>query len=149
MEIDWGKIEKTENCWNWIGEISPSGYGQLRVKNKSWRAHRFVYTILVGDIPTGLELDHLCRNRRCVRIEHLEPVTRRENILRGVGFIARNARKTHCLRGHPYSGYNLTYTKGRGRYGKPELRFRLCRKCHAIRSMNYKNRKSMCRLPTG
>lgn len=66
------------------------------------RAHRLVYELLVGPIPDGLQLDHLCRNRGCVRPDHLEPVTRRTNILRGTGPSAIHARKTQCPHGHPY-----------------------------------------------
>ena len=80
-------------------------------------------------IPDGKELDHLCRNRKCVNPKHLESVTHRENILRGETIMAENARKTHCWRGHPLSGKNLKL--------KPNGH-RQCRACAAMRSRGYK-----------
>lgn len=90
------------SCWEWSGATS-SGYGKFWVsRGKNAAAHRVAYELLVGEIPPGMVLDHLCRNRSCVFFEHLEPVTDRENILRGSGFSARNARKTECPQGHEY-----------------------------------------------
>ncbi|MEU6204615.1 HNH endonuclease signature motif containing protein [Micromonospora musae] len=70
-------------------------------------AHRAAYYLFVGEVAEGLELDHLCRQRRCVNPNHLEPVTGRENVLRGVGLTAKNATKTHCPRGHELAPGNL------------------------------------------
>lgn len=84
-------------CWQWTGPRLPSGYGTFGRRNY---AHRFAYETRHGAIPPGQEIDHLCRNRGCVNPAHLEPVTSRENQLRGNGFSGRNARKTHCKRGH-------------------------------------------------
>lgn len=118
-------IDKTDDCWNWTGSRTASGYGRLKVAGKMRRAHRLTYELLVGPIPEGLVLDHLCRNRLCVRPTHLEPVTERENILRGEGWAALNARKTHCERGHELSPDN-TYVDPRGG--------RICRTCsHEIK----------------
>src|ERR1035437_6893898 len=100
----WAKVDKTEDCWNWTAHTDGMGYGQLAKPGQHGGlvvAHRFAYELLVGPIPEGLQLDHLCRNRACVNPDHLEPVTRRVNILRGVGFGAVNAKKTECPRGHP------------------------------------------------
>lgn len=105
----WGKVEKTETCWLWTAHIDRPGYGHLQVDGRSVRAHRFAYELLVGPIPPGLDLDHFRMNpgprhapcaKACVNPTHLEPVTRGENSLRGVGFFAANARKTHCIHGH-------------------------------------------------
>lgn len=86
-------------CEPWQGRIRADGYGTLGVK----MAHRAVYERLVGPIPDGLELDHLCKNRACVNVQHLEPVTRGENIARSdVG--RANRRKTHCPHGHVFDG---------------------------------------------
>jgi len=90
------------NCWRLPHEPSRDGYVYLsngRGKPKLL-AHRWIYEQVVGPIPAGLDLDHLCRNRWCVNPEHQEPVTRRENLLRGDTVTARNAAKTHCSRGH-------------------------------------------------
>lgn len=79
------KVNKKTNCWDWLRSIHPHGYGAKRHKAKTMPAHRFFYKNLVKEIPRGLELDHLCRNRCCVNPAHLEPVTTVENIRRGVG----------------------------------------------------------------
>jgi len=79
------KIEKTDGCWIWRGSITRYGYGQFAVTaHKTARAHRFAYELWVGSIPSGLVLDHLCRNRACVHPDHLEPVTHRENLAHAV-----------------------------------------------------------------
>lgn len=103
-------------CWEWTGFISPTGYGKLTYRPLGQQqAHRIVYSILVGQIPGGLTLDHLCRNRACVNPEHLEPVTLGVNTLRGEAPSAKNARKTHCPKGHELSGENIYKSRGKGR----------------------------------
>lgn len=95
-------------CWNWTGSLTGQGYGRIRVGDKGRVvAHRFSYELYVGSIPDGLQIDHLCRNRRCVNPAHMEPVTSRENTLRGDAPAARQARQTRCLRDHALSGKNL------------------------------------------
>ncbi len=90
----WNKVEKTRTCWLWQGSIfQGKKYGQFRADGKNWRAHRFAYQLLRGPIPSGLVLDHLCRNPRCVNPKHLEPVTAAENA-------ARNPKDEFCKRGH-------------------------------------------------
>jgi hypothetical protein len=123
------RVEITSTCWVWKGTILRGGYGQIKVNGKKHLAHRFFYELLIGPIPNGLTLDHLCRVRACVRPGHLEPVTSRENTLRGTNPPAQNARKTHCKRGHPLSGSNL-YVRPRGG--------RICRACS--RGEYYRNR---------
>lgn len=95
--------EPNSGCWLWLGHVNSQGYGQ----HKKRRAHRESYEIHVGNVPDGLVLDHLCRVRSCVNPAHLEPVTNKENILRGESPWALNARKTHCPRGHLLSEDNL------------------------------------------
>ena len=71
-----------DSCWPWRGQVNRGGYGVARYKRRTTTAHRAIYRILVGPIPDGLELDHLCRNRLCVNPAHLEPVTHLENVRR-------------------------------------------------------------------
>jgi len=110
----WAKVVKTNNCWLWTAGQSVDGYARFSIdkpKHTSFAAHRVAYELLVGPIPDGLSLDHLCRNILCVNPEHLEPVTIKENILRGTSLSARNARKSRCMHGHSLSGANLYMTK--------------------------------------
>lgn len=106
QERFWEKVNKTETCWLWTAS-SVDGYGGFRVGEKMQRAHRVAYEWEIGRVPDGLELDHLCRTRLCVNPAHLEPVTRQENVIRGAGLAAKNASKTHCLRGHEFSEANI------------------------------------------
>jgi hypothetical protein len=96
-----------EECWPWPGALATGGYGTCQLEGRQVRAHRAAYQLTHGAIPKGLVLDHLCRNRACCNPAHLEPVTIRENNLRGVGVTSTNVAKTHCPQGHPYSGDNL------------------------------------------
>ena len=92
-------VDPVTGCRVWSGALT-LGYGRVKAGKRIQLAHRVAYELFVGPIPSGLHLDHLCRNRACVNPEHLEPVSRRENILRGTGPTAANARKTHCVHGH-------------------------------------------------
>lgn len=94
--------ETPDGCWIWTGARSTTGYGHTTIRGKYWGAHRISYEAHVGPIPEGLDLDHLCRVRECVRPDHLEPVTRAENVRRGVPFKKAAPRPTHCPKGHPY-----------------------------------------------
>lgn len=97
----WAKVDKTDTCWLWTG-TTVNGYGQMRVADRKVYTHRFGYELLIGPIPEGLQIDHLCRVRHCVNPAHLEPVTAQENSLRSNNLAAANSRKTHCPRGHSY-----------------------------------------------
>ena len=116
----WSKVRKGDLCWAWMaGKVK--GYGTFWDGTRTARAHRFAYELLVGPIPDGLDIDHLCRNRGCVNPDHMEVVTNRQNVLRGIGPTAENAVKTHCAHGHPFSPEN-THIRPSGR--------RTCRACH-------------------
>lgn len=124
-EIDiWAQVFVTDGCWHWLGVLK-NGYGVVNWNSRMWRAHRLVYELRIGAIPAGLQLDHLCRNRSCVNPAHLEPVTNRENVLRGDGVTARNSKKTHCKHGHALAGNNVEARHGGGRE---------CRECHLQRN---------------
>lgn len=104
-------VSKPDACWLWPGSLS-LGYGQAGWMDNGVKrhghVHRIAYERWVGNVPDGLHLDHLCRERRCFNPKHLEPVTPRINYLRGTGMSARHARKTHCPAGHPFTDENLT-----------------------------------------
>lgn len=110
----WAKVDQrgTDECWVWTGFRHPKGYGYFRVDGRSLAAHRVAYELCVAPIPDGLTIDHLCRNRACVNPAHLEPVTMIVNVLRGEGPTAENARKTHCIRGHPFDEENTYWFNG-------------------------------------
>jgi hypothetical protein len=110
----WSKVYRPTMwaCWEWTGGLLTTGYGQFGTRKYPPRtrlAHRVAYELVNGDIPQGLDLDHLCRNRACVNPAHLEPVTRRVNLIRGNGTVGLNARKMHCKRGHPFDADNTYF----------------------------------------
>jgi len=130
------RISKEANgCWVWNGCKMRNGYGQLGVGGKHYAAHRFAYENLVGPIPEGLDLDHLCRNRACANPSHLQPVTRSENLKRGVGFGRWNTLKTHCPHGHEYSQDNTHVSK---------TNRRLCRACARVRAAKIRQQEASC-----
>lgn len=134
-------FERTDGCWYWMGPADKAGYGIASVPpgDRSY-AHRAVYEWLNGPITAGLDLDHVCHSRaviegscdggpnclhrRCVNPSHLEPVTPRVNNMRGLGVTAKNASKTHCLRGHEFTEDNTCLSQ-RGD--------RTCRECNRTR----------------
>lgn len=101
-------------CWIWTGGLS-SGYGNFHNGFTQCMAHRFSYESYRGPIANGMDIDHLCRVRCCVNPWHLEVVTRRENVLRGIGPCAINAKKLHCVNGHELAGDNLYIWSGKRR----------------------------------
>lgn len=115
-------------CINWTGWLDPQGYGRIKTR----MAHRVIYERQYGPLPAELVIDHLCRNPSCVNTAHMEPVTRRENTLRGNGPAAQNAAKTMCKRGHDFTPGN-TYLHGGSRR---------CRACNRARSAAYLAKKA-------
>lgn len=124
----WERVPVGPGCWEWAGSVSATGYGKFYVDGPRL-AHRVAYELTRGPIPDGLQIDHLCRNRRCVNPAHLEAVTQRVNILRGEGPCAKHARKTQCINGHDLSPENLYfYRQANGDHT------RVCRTCVRIRN---------------
>jgi hypothetical protein len=121
-------VDEETGCWNWVGAKTSQGYGNFAIKKKNFVAHRVSYELCKGEIPDGLNLDHLCRNRGCVNPDHLEPVTQRENLLRGETIPSKHAEKTHCPAGHEYSEENTRYYRGS----------RSCKTCQKIKN-DYNN----------
>lgn len=101
----WSRVEMIpfHSCWEWMGGKNQKGYGDFGDNKK---AHRVSYEIHRGVIPPGLVIDHLCRNRGCVNPLHLEAVSNKENLYRGLGFASKNRKKTSCKNGHPFTQEN-------------------------------------------
>jgi HNH endonuclease len=121
-------------CWEFDGSRLAGGYGRAGWNGRLWLTHRLVYTLMVGEIPTGLELDHLCKNKPCCNPAHLEPVSRSENVRRGPAWhhlAAREVAKTHCPEGHPYDLLNTYWTRRCGRQ---------CKQCKRAASLRYAQR---------
>ena len=133
----WQKVEvKPNGCWEWTGALQGKGYGHFSVGRKKVAAHRWYYEQVRGEVPTGFELDHKCRNLKCVNPDHLEVVTHLENVQRGVSGevnAQRQRAKTHCPKGHPYDEDN-TYINPSGQ--------RSCRACRVLWSKEWRKTHS-------
>jgi hypothetical protein len=146
----WQRVTVLESgCWRWCGGgLGDGGYAMVRLGGPKQAVHRLFYTHLVGPIPDGLTLDHLCHDahcdlgdrcphRRCVNPDHLRPATMRDNVLRGNGLCAKKAVQTTCLRGHAFTAAN-TCILIRKRGGQ----MRRCKQCAQVRDRaSYERRK--------
>ena len=121
------KIDLGHDCWSWLGFVKPNGYGTVGFGQRVLHAHRVVYEAVVGPIPEGLELDHLCRVRHCVNPDHLEPVAHAENMRRAV------EARTHCSHGHEFTDDNT--------YIQPADGARVCRTCVRRRKREFRQRQ--------
>lgn len=133
--------EPNTGCVLWHGVTSPDGYGRIKISGRHQYVHRVAYELATGKpIPEEQDIDHLCRVRCCVNPAHMEPVSHRENCLRGTcGQVnaQRQRAKTHCPRGHEYAGANLWVEKDGHRH---------CRACVRIRNRaQYARRKEQSR----
>lgn len=114
----WRKVDvDSRGCWVWTAGKFTNGYGSFSIAGGTVLTRRLAYSTLIGDIPEGLQLDHLCRVRHCLNPEHLEPVTCRENLMRGDTLAADHAARTHCPNGHPLAEGNLVPAVAR-RHGR-------------------------------
>lgn len=129
------RVQVTESgCWEWTGARNALGYGKIGVRddqgqNQNCYVHAVVWETRVGPLPSGLELDHLCRNPPCCNPDHLEPVTHQENLRRGGQ--ARRLRIAVCRRGHPYGDPPKLDVRGQ----------RVCLICKRVSSLDYYYRK--------
>ncbi len=125
----WTKVNKSLDCWNWLANKYPNGYGQFQLEGKPRSAHRLSYELAYGPIPKGLVVRHKCDNPGCVRPEHLELGTQADNVQDSVRR-SRNANsiKTECKHNHPFDSDN-TYITSEGK--------RQCKACRKIRKAKY------------
>lgn len=116
-------------CWDWTGHIGKNGYAYACYNGKGTTAYRAAWMHLIGPIPEGYEVDHLCKNPKCVNPRHLEPVPPYVNNMRSNSPASLAAKKTHCIRGHPFSFENTAII--RRKRGKSDRR---CKICHRLRN---------------
>ena len=118
------RVDTTDEHWLWTGKPNDDGYGQLTFQGHHWAVHRFIWATIVGPIPKGLVLDHLCRVRLCCRVEHLELVTQKENVARSQPYRPKKyAKRDACRQGHLKAEHQAPANKSYDAY---------CRVCRAL-----------------
>ena len=125
------RTDRSGRCWLWTGRLNRDGYAAIKIGGRYHMAHRVAYEEYVGAIPAGMQLDHLCRVRHCVNPMHLEPVTPRQNTMRGQTPARINAEKTSCANGHAFDAANTYKLRG----------VRHCRACNRANVRAYARRK--------
>ena len=132
VEKFWGNLNRfagADACWLWEGETTERGYGRFRVSRKvDLAAHRMSVLLDGRELPPSMVVDHLCRNRLCCNPRHLEVVSTKVNVLRGVGPTAENAARTHCIHGHLLPPFSLS---------QPSKNARRCLECQKRHDHNY------------
>ena len=127
-------VDAVTGCWNWTGAISAGKYGSIFYEGRMQKAHRVMWRLLRGEIAGGLDLDHLCRNTACINPNHLEPVTRSENLRRSP-LMDRNSKRTHCKRGHEFTPENTRVRSSSGH--------RTCIACMDMHRRNWRARNAI------
>jgi hypothetical protein len=127
-------VDLSTKCWNWTAAVSAGSYGSIYYEGRMQKAHRVMWRLERGEIPEGLDLDHLCRNRLCVNPAHLEPVTRSENLRRSP-LMDRHSGITHCVRGHEFTAENTRHKPGNGH--------RVCKECMRMHVRNWRARNAV------
>jgi hypothetical protein len=136
----WAKVNKTDTCWLWTGAKDYDGYGKFTFSKTHKMAHRLSLELFLGSIEKNLQVDHLCRVRHCVNPAHLEAVTPRVNTLRSNAPSAKNAVKTECLNGHPFTEENTYYSQKLS--GSSFKLWRQCKTCVLARQNKNKFEKA-------
>lgn len=126
------RLDASGDCWLYVGPLMTNGYAGMHLEGEHVLVHRAVYEHLVGPIPDGMQLDHLCRVRHCANPDHLEPVTALENQRRGRG--GRLTRRTHCPHGHAWDAANTRQ--------RPHRQGRTCRACMRAAQRRYLARRA-------
>lgn len=128
-------------CWLWVGYLNRDGYGILSGEEFSTLAHRISYFCFKGQIPKNYEIDHLCRVRNCINPDHLESVTHKVNTLRGETLPAKNLKKTHCPKGHPYIETNIYLEKS-----KYNTLLRRCKTCQLAKKKRLSAKRKLLQI---